>query len=659
MHAVGRAKHAVTCGERFVEAEKSLGKLVADEKDLADRITGNAEQKKARAATLRNLWLVGLAALVCVVAAAGIGFGFQFNLYVVVAVIVAFGLATVLSVFALIRCQGILADISNAREGLLEKRNQIAATRGVAEVRLESAQSERAQAFIIVPNPDTALREANLRLQDSRLERERIAVELATLDGQLPESHRVTPEQVKAAEQRVVALRNDVEEKKHVHDAARHEQAKTQARLEEKAASLTGVNVTDFERRVEAARLELGEQTALVAPDLVGAQADAQLAKQAETEREMTMRIVQDRLAYAQSRFRELATALGRPPAEVLAEAEAAKKAAEKALEDLETKQSPAADVAEKEFLEAQTCVKDLENRTEPTKSQFDTTISARDEARERLAQAKMKLDALLQSHPITDATLADAVLAKSRQQLDEDVAMSNDLPPDLGKTEALLEQRKAELQGIENAIHEARGALAHVGGAVLAEQLDREREEYERLKASAEELELEFNGIRCLRDLLKESAAKHTAHLGKNLAEPVAGKFLALTANRYTHVAFDAGLRVENVVVNGGEREVAALSVGTRDQLATLIRLVLAAYLKTAVVLDDQLTQTDPGRLGWFRDLLDAGVRDHGHQIIVITCRPQDYVLQKHEMPAALERWESDDGTLTIMDLQRIISRG
>jgi len=120
-----------------------------------------------------------------------------------------------------------------------------------------------------------------------------------------------------------------------------------------------------------------------------------------------------------------------------------------------------------------------------------------------------------------------------------------------------------------------------------------------------------------------------------------------------------DPGLRVRAITANAGERALVSLSVGTRDQLATLVRLNLAAYLKTVLVLDDQLAQTDPQRLAWFRDRLRASVRDQDHQIIVITCRPRDYVDQ-HEMPAPpCGRWETDDGKVAVVDVERVASCG
>ena len=67
------------------------------------------------------------------------------------------------------------------------------------------------------------------------------------------------------------------------------------------------------------------------------------------------------------------------------------------------------------------------------------------------------------------------------------------------------------------------------------------------------------------------------------------------------------------------------ALSVGTRDQLATLLRLALARHPKAPLLLDDHLVHTDPARLGWFRRALLAAAT--GMQVVVLTCRPEDYL--------------------------------
>ena len=82
----------------------------------------------------------------------------------------------------------------------------------------------------------------------------------------------------------------------------------------------------------------------------------------------------------------------------------------------------------------------------------------------------------------------------------------------------------------------------------------------------------------------------------------------------------------MEGIVASGGTRGVAELSVGTREQLATIVRLAIAAQIKTTVLLDDQLVHSDSRRLEWFRRQLRSSVRDHDHQVIVVTCRLSDY---------------------------------
>ena len=132
---------------------------------------------------------------------------------------------------------------------------------------------------------------------------------------------------------------------------------------------------------------------------------------------------------------------------------------------------------------------------------------------------------------------------------------------------------------------------------------------------------------MRYLLQKLKTADAQHTAHLGRSLAKPVSEMFKALTGDRYTQVALTPNLTLNGVEANHAEQSAGRMSVGARHQLATLLRMSLAAYLRPVVVLDDQLAHSDPHRLQWFREQLRSSVRGHGHQIFVITCRPLDYV--------------------------------
>ena len=67
-------------------------------------------------------------------------------------------------------------------------------------------------------------------------------------------------------------------------------------------------------------------------------------------------------------------------------------------------------------------------------------------------------------------------------------------------------------------------------------------------------------------------------------------------------------------------------LSVGTQEQIALLLRLSIAEALDTFIVLDDQLTQSDPARMTWMRNLLEAAAARI--QVVVMTCHPEHYAV-------------------------------
>jgi uncharacterized protein YhaN len=140
-------------------------------------------------------------------------------------------------------------------------------------------------------------------------------------------------------------------------------------------------------------------------------------------------------------------------------------------------------------------------------------------------------------------------------------------------------------------------------------------------------------------------------------LCGPVTERFAALTNGRYPRLSFDTHLKAKSVGVGGGDQEIDALSVGTREQLATLLRLCLAAQLKTFVLLDDQLVQSDWLRLASLKDCLRTSVRDADHQVVVITCRPLDYVSQG-ELPADGAPALHDDGSVVVMNVESLLVR-
>ncbi|MDP1824297.1 MAG: AAA family ATPase [Archangium sp.] len=204
-----------------------------------------------------------------------------------------------------------------------------------------------------------------------------------------------------------------------------------------------------------------------------------------------------------------------------------------------------------------------------------------------------------------------------------------------------------------------AEGALGKVGGPQAREQVRELEEAVMVAKAREHLLEVDAAAWRLLVEAVREAEKEDSSSLGSALAGPVTSRFAELTKGRYPTVKFDPSLTATGVEVPGAQSNpgdmLAALSVGTRDHLATLVRLAIALQLGSAIVLDDHLVHTDPARLGWFRDALRQAAQQT--QVVVLTCRPLDYVPPEALPTGAASK--TIDGDLTrVIDLSKVIKR-
>ena len=168
-------------------------------------------------------------------------------------------------------------------------------------------------------------------------------------------------------------------------------------------------------------------------------------------------------------------------------------------------------------------------------------------------------------------------------------------------------------------------------------------------------DIEEDYEAWKLLLEQMKEAEAAQASNLGQALAPAIARRFETLTAKRYENVWLTAQLGTEGVVAGGAVRSTTRISVGTREQLSTLLRLSLAEYLQTVVVLDDQLVQSDDSRMDWFRALLTEKAR--AFQIVVFTCRPGDYLSASSMVPdGAVVHSDSDGGFVRGIDLGRAL---
>lgn len=220
------------------------------------------------------------------------------------------------------------------------------------------------------------------------------------------------------------------------------------------------------------------------------------------------------------------------------------------------------------------------------------------------------------------------------------------------------VETAQREYERAKEELDRKEGALTQVGGNAVREEVARLEEARAAAQLRERALEIDADAWKLLHETLRAVENEEGVHLGRALAGPVAARFEELTAGRYRALRLDASLQAEGlqtIDANDDDNVLAALSVGTRDQLAALIRLTIADQLRSAVVLDDHLVHSDLARLQWFRDVLQKTAINA--QVIVLTCRAEDYV-RADELPVESATRDVAAGTIRTIDALRVVSR-
>lgn len=221
-----------------------------------------------------------------------------------------------------------------------------------------------------------------------------------------------------------------------------------------------------------------------------------------------------------------------------------------------------------------------------------------------------------------------------------------------LKEAQERVQAARDDLKKIEDDIQGKRGALQHVGGEVAKQRAEAASEALVVAKDQEHEMEIDYAAWELLRNTLREAEQEEGGHLGRALGDPIAKRFGELTRGRYGEIGLGPDLETHGISAAGRDHPVSSLSVGTRDQLSTIFRLSLAEQLHSAVLLDDQLTQSDPERMVWLRNLIRQVAANI--QIIVFTCRPCDYLLP-HEIKTE-SKCEGEKSSVRSTDLLQVI---
>lgn len=322
----------------------------------------------------------------------------------------------------------------------------------------------------------------------------------------------------------------------------------------------------------------------------------------------------------------------------------------------------------------AQKRLEEIEDRLQHLTSAVDENLAEAQQTADAARAAAELADAMLQQ---AATSLHDAMLKQAAEagalQARRDAAAKLDLagaraslenvetelasapaprgpvtPESIAQAQRQSAGAEANLDDLDREILKNRGALQQLGGDVARQKAEDAASELETARERAREREIEYEAWELLRKTLREVEQEQGTHLGNVLAGPVAKRFSELTSGRYGRLALGPNLETGGIAAAGDNRALETLSVGTRDQLSTIFRVTLAEYLETAVLLDDQLTQSDGHRLVWLLDLLKQV--SSKIQVIVFTCRLEDYAA-----PGKSGKGKTPDDA-RVVDLRRFI---
>ena len=280
---------------------------------------------------------------------------------------------------------------------------------------------------------------------------------------------------------------------------------------------------------------------------------------------------------------------------------------------------------------EATTAAEDAHEALAKARAEEGAKTKARDDAAQGLQNAQNALarlsgecEAMHAAAEALDVPALQAERDKKQAELDA-LPLVEGAPKDLAELERQANDAKSQADTLRLELSTAQGALSQVGGQRIEEHAAQAKEALAALARREHELEVEYGGWKLLLDTLAEAEREDATHLGDALVKPVSERMADLTNGRYGEVGIGPQLDATGVRLGEAERSLDDVSVGTREQVALLLRLAIAEALGSFVILDDHLTQSDPGRMAWIRGLLGEAAQKV--QIVVMTCHPDAYL--------------------------------
>lgn len=353
----------------------------------------------------------------------------------------------------------------------------------------------------------------------------------------------------------------------------------------------------------------------------------------------------------------ELGRRIGADPVQALAKASDELAAAEGKLEQIGEELAELDEAQSGAVEAAQRAVDRATEAAELAAERFEAADTRRQAIDRRISELRGAIELSERDIEDLDVPSAEATVATAREDLAALPAPSADVDEEaVAAAEHAQTQARARLRQVEAELRKTEGALESVGGQVVRDKAAETRAALDGARRTEHDIELDYEGWKLLVETMRETENEEGNHLGQALVDPIARQIHELTAGRYGALQLGPDLEAHGVSADGQTHEIDAFSVGLQEQFATLLRLTVAKQLGSALVLDDHLTQTDPARIAWFGQVLRAAGAEH--QIVVLTCRPSDYLAEAELPNGTTPIKDAENVPLRAVDLSRVIER-
>jgi DNA repair exonuclease SbcCD ATPase subunit len=245
-------------------------------------------------------------------------------------------------------------------------------------------------------------------------------------------------------------------------------------------------------------------------------------------------------------------------------------------------------------------------------------------------AEAQQPDDALARAlaEAATAKAQADGRLVELGRQLE---AVNPGLARDrLAQAERRLRELEGERLRLDRDVDGLEGELRGMGADAVGERLAEIAGALALARAERARLLREASAWRLLHDELSTATSAAQGALLAPIRERVRPWLARLFPE--AELVLDAErLEPTHLRRDGQDEPFASLSVGTREQLAVLVRLALARLLleregeAPCLILDDALVYADEARFEIMKTILEQAAKEL--QILVLTCRPRDYL--------------------------------